>query len=85
MFPPKSKYWVNVSLLMGLEYLIICTGSFWLRCIFIDHAGGQTPTPDAGVKYVISGELPPLATYSMLAGFVVLDNTCNVAKTYHLA
>jgi len=88
--PPKSKYLVNISLLMtyGNNYTVT-SGSLWLRTYFSDSPAyaPSTPTQSAdnvGGKFAVSGLLPPNSPFNMLTGFIILQNSNPAPKTYYL-
>ncbi len=79
---PPGKYSVTVSMLMS-GGLSPTNSSFWLRTTFGDASTSTTSSPDIIGSTLASGGLIGPATYAMLNGSLIINNTSGGNKTYY--
>ena len=80
---PPGKFSVTVSMLMTTGSASANNTSFWLRTSFFDAVGNTTPSADIVGSPLASGGLIGPATYSMLTGTIIINNTSGGNKTYY--
>ena len=82
---PPGKYVVNVSMLLTqTSGRAVNDSNFWLRSSFSDSNVGVGISGDiVNGGNLISGNHIPSAIYSILSGFVFINNSTAVDKTYY--
>ncbi|MBS1625767.1 MAG: collagen-like protein [Bacteroidetes bacterium] len=79
---PPGKYSVSVSMLMS-GGTAPSNSSFWVRTTFGDASNSTGPSPDIIGSNLASGGLIGPATYAMLNGSIIINNTSGSNKTYY--
>lgn len=79
---PPGKYSVSVSMLMS-GGTAPSNSSFWVRTTFGDASNSTVPSPDIIGSNLASGGLIGPATYAMLNGSIIINNTSGSNKTYY--
>ena len=74
-----------VSMLMRVLPYMQPNSSFWLRSTFSDTNIGTSFSPSRDImgSYLVSGNLPGLATFSTVSGILIINNTVVPHKTYY--
>jgi len=57
--------------------------SFWVRSTFSDDASGSKRSGDIVGTFLASGGLVGPATYAVLSGTIIINNTSGASKTYY--